>query len=170
MSRIVLPAGPSPARLSRAMGKMAAALVLVSALAGSAASAKEPVTVVLDQAKVMKIDKPAATVIVGNPAIADAVMHDRTTLVIVGRGFGSTNLIVLGEDGQPIADETLVVQPPQNALVTVQRRGARYSYSCAPICAPTVNPGDDDTFFKGSMDQVAGRNSAAQAAAGGKSN
>lgn len=167
MSKIVLPAGPSLARFSRALGKIAAALI-VSAVTGSAAMAKEPVTVVLDQAKVMKIDKPAATVIVGNPAIADAIMHDRTTLVIVGRGFGATNLIVLGEDGEPVADETLVVQPPQDALVTVQRRGSRFSYSCAPICAPTVNPGDEEKFFKESMGQMASRNSTAQQAAGGK--
>mgnify|MGYP001423449278 CR=1 FL=1 len=165
---------PAAGRMARRNGLYAAFVValglglLVSP--EPAALAKEPIKVTLDRAKVMRIESPADTVIVGNPAIADAVMHDRTTLVVIGRGFGSTNLIILDENGEAIADETLVVGPQSDAVVTVQRRGLRYSYSCSPACAPTVNPGDEEKFFKQVSEQGSSRNAAAQEAASAKGN
>ncbi len=145
-------------------------LLVTGALTAPADAAGDEVHVVLDQAKVMRIDKPADTVIVGNPAVADAIMHDSRTLVLIGRGFGSTNIIILDDKGAPIADEMVVVEPPSVALVTVQRGKTRFSYSCAPNCSPTVNPGDNAEFFSGTIEQFGTRNGAAQQAATGKGN
>ena len=46
------------------------------------------VLVTVDQAKVFRIPRPAATIIVGNPAIVDATVEDEQTLVLTGRSFG----------------------------------------------------------------------------------
>ena len=69
----------------------------------------------IDHAKVMHISRPAEVVIVGNPGIADATIQDQQTLIITGRSFGSTNLIVLDASGKAIAEETL-------SVVAVQRQ------------------------------------------------
>ena len=83
-----------------------AALLLAGVIAaGSALAAGVPINIVVDRAKVMHISRPAATVIIGNPAIADATIQDNQTLIITGRSYGTTNLIVLDSAGQPIADE-----------------------------------------------------------------
>ncbi len=72
-----------------------------------AVAEKQPVIVTVDRAKVFRISSPASTVIVGNPAIADATVEDDVTLVLTGRSFGVTNLIVLDHEGNPIVDETI---------------------------------------------------------------
>ncbi|MEZ5799399.1 MAG: pilus assembly protein N-terminal domain-containing protein [Nitratireductor sp.] len=81
----------------------AALLALIIAIPASAAMAEEgtgePVTVIVDRAKVFRISRPAATVIIGNPSIADATVEDEKTLVLTGRSFGVTNLIVLDAMG-----------------------------------------------------------------------
>lgn len=135
------------------------------AAATPAATAKESIYVTVDRAKVMRIAEPASTVIIGNPAVADAVMHNQNTLVIVGRRFGATNLIILDEDSQPIADEIIVVRPADSTVVTVQRQAARFSYSCSPTCSPSPVPGDQDEYFKTNSSQESDRNEVAEAAA-----
>ena len=112
--------------------RTAAGLAVVAAgllLARTAAEAGEPISVMIDRAKVMRIARPADTVILGNPAIADATIQDNQTLIITGSSFGSTNLIVLDADGQPIADELLTVQAPNDSVVTVYRRADRETLS-----------------------------------------
>jgi hypothetical protein len=98
----------------------------------------------------------ADTVIIGNPAIADAVIRDTQTLVITGRSYGTTNLIVLDVDGQPIADELLTVQAADDYLVTVYVGGKRATYSCTPACQPTISVGDDLELFDARVGQVQG--------------
>ena len=133
-----------------------AAGLVVSAGAATHASAQEPIFVTVDQARVMQISRPADTVIIGNPAIADAVIRDTQTLVITGRSYGTTNLIVLDVDGQPIADELLTVQAADDFLVTVYVGGKRATYSCTPACQPTVAVGDDLELFDARVGQVQG--------------
>lgn len=123
-------------------------------LARAAADAAEPISVMIDRAKVMHIARPADTVILGNPAIADAVIQDTQTLIITGRSFGSTNLIVLDADGQPIADELLTVQAPTDSVVTVYRRADRETLSCNPECGPMLAIGDDEQSFNSVKGQI----------------
>jgi hypothetical protein len=134
-------------------------LIAASIVASAAVAAKEPLTVVMDRAKIMKISAPAATVIVGNPAIADALIHDRQTLIITGRAVGLTNLVILDAKGEPIADEVIVVQKIQDGLVTVQRGGNRSSYSCTPHCANMMEVGDAPAVFDQTVTQLKQRNS-----------
>lgn len=140
------------------MKRTFAALAFLILSAMPAAQAKEPINVVMDRAKVMRIAGQAATVIIGNPGIADATMHDRQTIVITGRAVGMTNLVILDPKGEPIADEVVSVEKAQTGLVTIQRAGARASYSCTPHCNAMFEPGDDDTAFTKSMSQIQQRN------------
>lgn len=134
-------------------------LALVAALAAACgpAAAKDPISVVIDRAKVMRISAPAATVVIGNPAIADASMQDRQTLVITGKTSGITNLVILDAKGQLIADELVNVEKPQTGYVTVQRGASRYTYSCTPHCNAAIEPGDAGDYFGAAQSQTQAR-------------
>jgi hypothetical protein len=133
-------------------------LVALSAVAPAAA---ETITVVLDQARVMRISEPAATIIIGNPSIADATIQDASTLVITGRSYGITNLLILDENGDAIADTQLRVEGPSIDRLTVYRGTSRFSYSCGGLCEPALVPGDNATFFGEISGQSGTRNSVA---------
>ncbi len=132
-------------------------LVLALAAAPRVAVADD-LSIAIDHAKVMHISRPADIVIVGNPGIADATIQDQQTLIITGRSFGSTNLIVLDASGRAIAEETLTVQPANDHIVSVYRtsnkRLVRQTFSCTPDCSPTVAIGDDDTNYGTVIDQI----------------
>lgn len=149
------------------LAAVAAALTTASAIGTvSSALAGEPIQVVVDRAKVMRISRPADVVIIGNPAIADATVQDSQTLIITGRSFGSTNLIVLDADGLAIADETISVGPQNDQVVTVYRRAARQTFSCTPDCSPTLAMGDSATAFESVSDQIQSHGGISGAAAG----
>lgn len=132
--------------------------------AAAIAHASDPIGVKIDRAKVMRIARPAATVVVGNPAIADATIQDRQTLIITGRSFGTTNLIVLDQAGDPIADELITVSAPDDQMVTVYSGPDRMSFSCAPDCQPVLTLGDSTGTFQTNQTQLQGRNSIVQGA------
>ena len=139
--------------------RMMRAALLVLALAGLPGAAfADDLSVTIDHAKVMHVSRPADIVIVGNPGIADATIQDQQTLIITGRSFGSTNLIVLDANGRAIAEETLNVQPSNDNVVSVYRttdkRITRETFSCTPDCSPTVAIGDEVKAFGAITDQI----------------
>lgn len=105
-----------------------------------------PITVKVNMARILRINAPATTVIVGNPGIADVTIQDPKTLVLTGKSYGQTNLIVLDSGGNPIADTLVEVVQSQADLVTVFNAGERNTYSCAPACSPAIVVGDDPTY------------------------
>lgn len=111
------------------------ALVLLSTLLGApAAFAEAGIQVIMNQAKIVRIARPADTIVIGNPAIADASVQDATTIVLTGKGFGVTNLVVLDKDGSPIVDEQVVVSRHDPNSVRVYRRAEVQTLSCTPYC------------------------------------
>ena len=121
-------------------------------------SPTDAVIVTVDRAKLFRINKPAATVIIGNPAIADVTVEDERTLVLTGRSFGVTNLMILTEDGELIVDRTIVVRGHEANTVRIYRRASRETYACAPVCEPTLTIGDNATTFKAANSQIKARN------------
>ncbi|SNZ20707.1 pilus assembly protein N-terminal domain-containing protein [Cohaesibacter gelatinilyticus] len=101
------------------------------------------IQVKVDRAKVMKIARPASMIIIGNPAIADATIKDSQTLIITGKRYGTTNLIVLDSAGEPIADEVLTVSSDRSSSVVVYRGAKRSTLNCSPECDPVYRIGDD---------------------------
>ncbi len=118
----------------------------------------DAVIVTVDRAKIFRIARPAATVIIGNPSIADATVEDERTLVLTGRSFGVTNIIILDEEGEPIADRTIVVRSHEENTVRIYRRSSRETYACAPVCEPTLTIGDNRTTFSFANEQIQARN------------
>jgi Flp pilus assembly secretin CpaC len=110
-----------------------------------------PISVNVNMARVLRINAPAATVIVGNPGIADVTIQDPQTLVLTGKSFGQTNLIVLDNVGNPIADTLVDVVQMQAGVMTVYQGAARTSMACAPVCQPIIMLGDDATYTADSV-------------------
>ncbi|MFU0506846.1 pilus assembly protein N-terminal domain-containing protein [Pseudaminobacter sp. NGMCC 1.201702] len=98
------------------------------------AEAGAGIEVVMNQAKIVKLTRPADTIVVGNPAIADASVQDATTIVLTGKGFGVTNLVVLDGDGSPIIDEQITVGRHAASSVRIYRRANVQTLSCTPYC------------------------------------
>jgi hypothetical protein len=115
----------------------------VSPLSAQASQEKGAIQIKVDRAKVMKIARPAAMIIIGNPAIADATIKDSQTLIITGKRYGTTNLIVLDNAGEPIADEVLTVSSASAGFVVVHRGAKRSTLNCNPDCDPIYRVGDD---------------------------
>jgi Flp pilus assembly secretin CpaC len=53
----------------------------------------------LDQAKVLKLPEKTATLVVGNPLIADVAVQPGGIMVVTGKSYGVTNLVALDRGG-----------------------------------------------------------------------
>lgn len=113
-------------------------LLAAAALAGSvqAASADEQglMRVFLNHAKVLKLDRPVSKVIVGNAKVADATVADSQTIVLTGKAFGTTNLVLLDTDGNALLDERVLVSIDEGNTLRLFRQTVRTVYSCTPAC------------------------------------
>ncbi len=110
------------------------------------AMATQPVVVGADRAKIIDISGDPATVIVGNPLFADASIQ-RGKVIILGRHFGATNVIVLNRDGQPLAEFEVSVTRGGSQNVVLYKAGKTWSYSCAPNCEYHLTVGDEAAHF-----------------------
>lgn len=133
-------------RQTRVVAGVALICAALAAPAASLAAEASTVTVKANMARILRISAPAATVIVGNPGIADVTIQDPQTLVLTGKSFGQTNLIVLDGMGNPIADTLVEVTIAQTDTVTVYLGAQRTSMSCTPRCNPSIMMGDDPAY------------------------
>ena len=144
---------------------LAVAFVLASG-ASPARAETSMIAVILDQAKIARLPEATATLIVGNPMIADVTMlKNNNTMIITGKGFGQTNLIAIDGAGSLIEEEQIQVLPAKTVLV-LQSGSSRISYACNPACMPTVQLGDDDKTFTEVGTQMSTRNGYAAGGSG----
>lgn len=143
------------------------AAALTSPIAAAPAYAASQVVVHVDQARLIKMPERAATVVIGNPLIADLTLQRNGLAVITGKGYGATNVVVLDKDGSVLAEHDVEVQGPVDPTVVVYR-GAddRETYSCTPDCSRRITLGDNPDYFDKTMTQTTSRNGAAIGAAG----
>jgi hypothetical protein len=106
-----------------------------------------------------------ATVIVGNPLIADVSIQAGGLMVITGKGYGATNLIALDRSGAVLREQSIQVQGPTGDVIVVYRGANRESYSCTPICERRITLGDTPEYFDATLGQTGSRNSGAQGSA-----
>ena len=150
--------------ISIALSLVAASASFSTSYASQVEDSNKPVIVTVDRAKVFRISRPASTVIIGNPAIADATVEDDRTLILTGRSFGVTNLIILDKNGEPIVDETIVVKGHEANTVRIYRRASRETMACAPVCEPTLTIGDNQVSFEFAQEQIQARNALSESA------
>ena len=142
------------------------AFALASAAAMRGAAAADTVTVFLDQAQIMQLPDKVATIVIGNPLIADVSLQGGGNMVITGKGYGATNIIVLDRAGATLLSKTIQVVGPRDAVV-VYRGVDRESYSCAPYCERRITLGDAPPYFDATIGQASNRTGQAAAGATG---
>jgi Flp pilus assembly secretin CpaC len=98
------------------------------------ASAESDIRVYMDYARVLKLDRSVSKVIIGNPEIADVTVSDPQTIVLTGRSFGATNLVILDNAGTALVDERVVVTRDEANSLRVYRNTAPQLLKCAPVC------------------------------------
>ena len=130
---------------------IAAVLCAFSALAATPAAGVD-LTLELDHAQPVRLSAPASAIIVGNPIVADVTPHDGETLLVTGKSFGATNIIVLNEGGEAIYEAEVRVVNGGDGRLMVNRGLARESYVCFDGCERTAIPGDNNATFQEVMD------------------
>jgi hypothetical protein len=132
------------------------------ALALTPAALADPFKVNVDQTVTLKLARPANSVVIGNATVADVAVHDSNTLLVTGKAFGSTNLIVLDRGGNKIYENTLDVggEAPHN--LTIVRGTGTYTYACSDKCRGTPMVGDAPSHFEEVMNTVTGKAGAAK--------
>jgi hypothetical protein len=153
-----------PARAVR--GLFVATLLAMSASEPALAASKD-IIVLIDQASLLRLERPAAEIVVGNPSIADVSVQSGKVLVITGKSFGETNIIVVDADGKVVISRRLIVQEPRDGFVTVYKGDARQTLHCAPYCAPTLTIGDQNDYFEDMAGQIKTKQSIGQTSAEG---
>jgi Flp pilus assembly secretin CpaC len=134
--------------LFSALVVLAAVASPISALADDPVQGRlrEPVTVHVDQATLLKLPDRTATLVIGNPLIADAVVQDGA-LVITAKSYGMTNLVVLDKGGTMLSEYPIRVVAPSDHVVAVYRGVERESYSCSPTCERRIMLGDSPIYL-----------------------
>jgi Flp pilus assembly secretin CpaC len=129
------------------------AITAVSLLSMVSAHSEETgINVVMNQAKIVKLSRAADTVIVGNPEIADAAVQDASTIVLTGKGFGTTNFVVLDAEGNAIVDEMVMVSRNDANSMRIYRGTVIQTLSCTPDC---------ENAYKSAGELIAGQAAAA---------
>jgi hypothetical protein len=123
-------------------------------VAAMAEPAADAVAVNVDQAKLVKLPARVATIVVGNPLIADVTLQTGGVLVVTGKGYGATNFIAMDRSGEVLVDRVIQVEGPTDQLITVYAGVNRESYSCMPICQRRITLGDGENYFKSTIDQA----------------
>jgi Flp pilus assembly secretin CpaC len=113
---------------------LATTALLAIAAPGGARAAEEMMRVYMDHARVLKLDRPVSKVIIGNAEVADATVADAKTIVLTGRNFGTTNLVILDQDGNAMVDERILVSIDEGNTVRVYKQTVRTVLSCTPNC------------------------------------
>jgi Flp pilus assembly secretin CpaC len=150
----------SPRGCARLLSCLISCLAIVAGLSSRAVAA-EPIDVIVDQARVVKLPEKVATLVVGNPLIADVSLQPGGTMVVTGKGYGATNVMAIDRGGAVLLDRMIQVEAPTEKLVTVFRGVNRETYSCTPVCQQRITLGDGSDYFKSTLDQAGSRNNQA---------
>ncbi len=145
------------------LGAVAGFSGLLSAASVHAADLEIP----LDQVRVLTFNAPVKTVFVGNPVIADVTVIDPTHVFVLGKNFGTTNVIALDGTGHESLNEQITVLDRPGSTVTVQRGIAKSTLNCTSTrCEAAPTPGDDNAPFEAVTGQIDKREALSMKAAG----
>ena len=92
-----------------------------AAVAAGPVAAAARLAVPVSHAARLQIPGLAGSVVVGDPAIADALVVDRHTIYVQGKANGLTEIVVLDPDGRQVWQGDVAVITPSEGRVSVIR-------------------------------------------------
>ena len=142
----------------RRLFRLSAWAIIFAASLGATPTRADTLVVNIDQAQVLKLPERVATIVIGNPLIADATLQSGGVLVITGKSYGATNLLALDRSGSIVMDRTVqVLSASSNEMIVVYKGIDRETYSCAPNCEHRITLGDSQSYFAGVLGQSGAR-------------
>ena len=116
---------------------IAAGLACAASQASHAATLRVPVNHSLR----LPVSGRAASVVVGNAAVADVTVVDSRTLFVTGKAAGSTDVSVVDPLGRTVFAADISVTAGSGRPVTVHRAGDVAELSCDPRCLAPARDG-----------------------------
>jgi Flp pilus assembly secretin CpaC len=145
---------------------------IVAGLAGlllASAAHAAGIEVALDQVRILTFDGPVKTVFVGNPVIADITVIDPNHVFILGKNFGTTNVVALDAKGRETLNEQVTVLERPGSAVTLQRGASKTTLNCnSTRCESSPTPGDDEQRFGAVNAQIDSHEASSVKAANGQ--
>ena len=119
--------------MRRAAGTLCAALLISTVVMTTTASADSTV-IRVNQSRRIVLRGAAANVIVGDPAVADVSVIDAHSVILLGKGYGATDVLVMDRAGRTLLDDHVTVTAPESGVVTLHRGVNAVEYTCSPRC------------------------------------
>lgn len=130
-------------------------LAVACAAMGYGAASAGGVAVPMDEVTLVAFKSPVSTVYLGNSTIADLTLVDSKHVFVLGKTFGTTNLIALSADDKVIVNEPVTVFGRRAGLVTLNRGADTYNYTCTNLhCETRPAPGDPKSYFENTESEV----------------
>jgi len=115
-------------------------LAFATLLSASQALAATITTVDLNESRRVMLHGTASNVFVADPAVADVAMIDAHSVIVLGKGYGVTQVLVTDHSGHTLLDSVVAVIGSEAGRVTVYRGQAAQDYHCSSRCE-TMNGG-----------------------------
>jgi hypothetical protein len=123
-----------------------ASMAAIIFAAGSAVAGD--ITIPMDEARIVTFPSPVQTVYVGNPSIADITVIDSRRVFLLGKSFGTTNIVALDNNGNATVSQRVTVYGRPGSTVTVHRGAAQSTYACGGSrCEAAPSQGDSNEVF-----------------------
>jgi hypothetical protein len=103
---------------------------LALGLSAAAAAAAGHMTIRLNENRRLVLHGSASTVVVGDPTVADVAMSDAHSVIVLGKGYGTTQLVVTDHAGHTLLAEDITVVEPDSGRVTFYRGVKESDYAC----------------------------------------
>jgi len=114
-------------------------LAIATLFGAGSAYAAAPITVGLNESHRVMLHGTAANVFVADPAVADVSMIDAHSVIVIGKGYGVTQVLVTDHAGHALLDSPIAVLGSDAGRVTVYRGQEAQDYHCSSRCE-TMSP------------------------------
>lgn len=94
------------------------------------AAVEQSVTLFMDFVVIVEVPGDVTTIVLGNADIADASLVSDGILALTGKAVGTTNIVILGLDGDVLAELQIQVATGKPGAVMVRRALTLSRYAC----------------------------------------
>lgn len=127
----------------RSLSALLVGLAAAAVAGAAAAQSSSSLNVGIDRSQRISLRGAVSSVIVNNPLIADVTVVDANTLVILGKGYGQTEILAVDSIGRTLFQNQIIVTGGQTGSMRVWRGGQATEMACASTCSPSLRVYDN---------------------------